>query len=96
MQNQCGCIENKSITDHLFTIQALLDYNMCINNDTLIILVNAETCFDKLWLEDACSELSEICHPVAAIQLLREMNQRDIATNETTLESTIRIILKTL
>ena len=64
-------------------IQAIIDHTVCINNDTIIILADAEKCFDKMWLKDTFNELFIIGLSVAEIKLLKRMHRRAIATIET-------------
>ena len=62
--------------DNLFTLQAIIDDNKNNKKDTYVLLADAKKCFDRLWLNDACNELSKIGFPEGKIELLIKMNSK--------------------
>ena len=60
--------------DHLFVVQSVIDYYKYIQRDLYIITVDAEKCFDKLWLEDTLNELYKIGVDVPEVDLIKDMN----------------------
>ena len=97
-EHQNGSMEKRSIDDNLFTLKAIIDYNKNHKKDTYILFADAETCFDRLWLNDACNELSKIGFPEEEVEFIRKMNSEAIVaidtpvgyTNEITLHNIIK------
>ena len=69
--------------DNLFVFQAAIDYYRYIGRDLFTIIIDAEKCFDKLWLEDCFNELYKKGMNAAELQIIRKMNQKTEVTVET-------------
>ena len=76
-EHQNGSMEKRSIYDNLFRLQAIIDYKKNYKKDTYILFADAEKCFDRLWLNDACIELSKSWFP-EEVKLIRKMNSKAI------------------
>ena len=91
---QCGSMKNRGTADHLFTLQAIIDYNRYIGGNFFIIFADAEKCFDKLWLNDACNELFKIGVPPEEIELIQNMNTNANIYIDTAVGMTEKIQIK--
>ena len=56
-------MEKRSAYDNLSTLQAIIDDNKNHKKNTYILSADTEKCFDKMRLNDACNELSNIGFP---------------------------------
>ena len=45
---QCGGVKNRSTSDHVLTLNAVVDYNRFLNTSTYVFFGDAVKCFDKL------------------------------------------------
>ena len=95
-EHQNGSMEKRSIYDNLFTLQAIIDDNEDHKKDTLILFADAEKCFDRLWLNDACNKLNKILF--LEVELIRKMDSKAIVAIDTpvgcTDEGTLHNIVK--
>ena len=80
---QSGGRKEHSTIDNLFIVQAAIDYYRYIEQDLYIIVIDAEKCFDKLWLDDCCNELYQKGVNAAELQIIRMMNQNSEVIIET-------------
>ena len=71
---QCGARKRRSTLDHLFVLQAAIDYHRYIGTDMYVLFGDAEKCFDKLWLDDCLNEVYMINVNLAEISLIEKMN----------------------
>ena len=51
---QCGSLKKRSTIDNLFVLHGAIDYHRFLKKDLFIAFIDAEKCFDKLWLDDVC------------------------------------------
>ena len=54
---QCGGKKNRSSSDNLFMLNSIIQYFKIKKENLYILFTDLKKCFDKLWLEDAISEL---------------------------------------
>ena len=80
---QSGGRKEHSTIDNLFIFQAAIDYYRYIEQDLYLIVIDAEKCFDKLWLDDCCNELYQKGMNAAELQIIRMMNQNSEVVIET-------------
>ena len=71
-QYQNGGRQNRSTIDNIFIIRAMIDYYRYIQQDLYIVIADAEKCFDKLWLEDACCELHKCGIEASEVELIKK------------------------
>ena len=71
---QCGGKKGRSYTDHLFTLYRLIEYNMYLKQDFYTIFLDAEKCFDKLWLRSCLVSLWESGMAPEYIEVIKDMN----------------------
>ena len=84
--------ENKrSIYDKLLTLQTIIDDNKNHKKDTYILIADAEKCLDRLWLDDACNEISEI--RFTEVELIIKVNSKAIVAIDTPVGYTNKITL---
>ena len=74
-ESQCGGRKNRGVQDHLFTVYRAIEYNQYVGQETNLIFLDAEKCFDKLWLKDCLIELWMKGMPPEEIVILYEMNK---------------------
>ena len=79
---QCGGRKEKSIIDHIMTLNAVIDYNKYINTETYILFADAYKCFDKLNLKDCINDYYNIVGSKEAIRIY-EMNKKGKAVIKT-------------
>ena len=89
-RHQCGGISGRSVTDHLMTLKAVIDYNTNLGVPTYIWFGDAVKCFDKLSLEDCTKELGRMVGWDEAV-LIYEMNKYGRAVIETPIGRTEEI-----
>ena len=95
---QCGGIKHRSITDHVFTIMAIIERNKYLGRNTYLTFADAVKCFDKLWLQDGLTELWKKGTPPADVAMVYQMNKKARAvvdcpagkTKEIHLENVVR------
>ena len=87
---QCGGMKGRSITDHLITLNAVIDYNKYLGMPTFIWFGDAVKCFDKLNLEDCTKELGKIVGWTEAA-LIYELNKKGRAIVDTPVGKTREI-----
>eukprot|EP00112_Aurelia_sp_Birch-Aquarium-sp1_P022626 Seg6436.2 transcript_id=Seg6436.2/GoldUCD/mRNA.D3Y31 product="Transposon TX1 putative 149 kDa protein" protein_id=Seg6436.2/GoldUCD/D3Y31 len=80
---QCGSLKKRSTIDNLFVLQGAIDYQRYLKKDLFIGFIDAEKCFDKLWLDDVCSEIYKIGFKPEEVEFLRNLNTNITATIET-------------
>ncbi len=80
---QCGGMENRSTIDNLLILQGTIDYHRYIGQNLHILSVDAEKCFDKLWLDDVCNEMYALGITAAEVDILHKMNSDNIAYVDT-------------
>ena len=80
---QCGSLKKRSMIDNLFVLQGAIDYHRFLKKDLFIAFIDAEKCFDKLWLDDVCSEIYKIGFKPEEVEFLRNLNTNITATIET-------------
>ncbi len=81
--------------DNLFVVQELIDYYKYMKSDLYIVTVDAEKCFDKLWLADTINELYKMDIDMTEINLIKEMNSNIKAIVRTPHGDTEPITIKT-
>lgn len=64
---QCGGMSGKSPTDHILTLNAIIDYNKYMGRNTYIWFGDAVKCFDLLDLKDCTNELGKLVGPSEAM-----------------------------
>lgn len=79
---QCGSLKKRSTIDNLFVLQGAIDYHRYLKKDLFIGFIDAEKCFDKLWLDDVCSEIYKIGFKPEEVEFLRNLNTNITATIE--------------
>ena len=52
-----GARKHRSTTDHLFTIQAIIDYYRYLKKSVHLLFLDLEKAFDKLWLTDTLIDI---------------------------------------
>ena len=57
---QCVGRKNRSLLDHVIILNAIIEKQRSEKKPTYIFSVDAEKCFDKLWLEDGLLELHKL------------------------------------
>ena len=80
---QNGALEKMGTRDNIMVVQAVIDYNKNMEGELFLLIADAETCFDKLLLEDCGNELYRIGFPVNEIEAIEEMNRNITAEIET-------------
>ena len=80
---QCGSLKKRSAIDNLFVLQGAIDYHRFLKKDLFIAFIDAEKCFDKLWLDDVCSEMYKIGFKPEEVVFLRSLNTNITVTIET-------------
>ena len=90
---QCGGIEGRSITDHLLTLNAVIDYNKHLGAPTYVWFGDAVKCFDRLNLADCVKELGRMTGWEEAA-LIYDMNKKGKAIIETPVGTTREIEIK--
>ena len=58
-ESQCGGKKERGVSDQLFIVYRLIEYNKAIGSGTSVVFVDAEKCFDNLWLKDCLISLWE-------------------------------------
>jgi len=90
---QCGGLKNRGITDHLFTLNAAIDFHIYNKKELYLLFADTEKCFDKLWLQDCIIDLIELNFPPAEANLIYSMNKQAKAIIETPFGKTEPITL---
>ena len=72
---QSGGQTRRSTVDNWIVLGAVIDNNKRIGKETYIIFVDAEKCFDKLWLKDTLVDLHEAGLRERETNIIYEMNK---------------------
>ena len=75
-ESQCGGRKKRSTTDQLFIMYRIIEYNKHIGDETYVTFVDAEKCFDKLWLKDCLISLWEKGMKATDIRMIYMMNKK--------------------
>ena len=99
---QCGGQQNRSTIDHIMTLMAIADRQRYLKKKTYCVFVDAEKCFDKLWLKDCIIEIIKAGHNVNDAMMVYKLNKQaeviietpvgqseEIQINETVRQDTI-------
>lgn len=70
---QCGSRPGRGVSDHLFTLRAVIDEYRYYKRNLYIFYGDLEKCFDKLWLEDTINELWKSNMPANEVKIIHEM-----------------------
>ena len=58
-KHQNGGRKQRSTKDNWLALMSVIDKNKEVKRDTVLVFVDAEKCFDKLWLEDCIIDIAE-------------------------------------
>ena len=93
---QCGGRKRRGPIDHIFTVKSIIDYQKRHNKNTYLLFLDAEKCFDKLWLKDCIVDLKEAGVPSLESLILYKMNENISATIMTPVGQTEKVELKNI
>ena len=74
--------------DHIFTAKAIIDYQKYKGVNTYLLFLDAEKCFDKLWLKDCIVDICEAGVPPTEANVIYEMNKNATAIINTPIGET--------
>lgn len=72
---QSGGKKGMSTSDNWIILMAIMDNNRRLKKNTYILMVDAEKCFDKLWLQDCLIDMRDAGMREKEIKLIYEMNK---------------------
>ena len=93
-ESQCGGKKKRGISDLLFTMYRLIEHNRYLGDETNIVFIDAEKCFDKLWLKDCLISLWEKGMNASDVALLYQLNKKAEGCVETPVGITESFVLQ--
>ena len=75
-ESQCGGKKKRGTSDQLFTMYRILEFNQYIGDEINVVFVDAEKCFDKLWLKSCLISLWEKGMKASEVKMLYLMNRK--------------------
>ena len=73
-----GARKHRSTTDHLFTIQAIIDYYRYLKKSVHLLFLDLEKAFDKLWLTDTLIDIYKSGVSGKSLKNLYKLNKKSI------------------
>ena len=80
---QCGGQKNRSTIDHVMTRMAIIDKQKFLNKKTYLVFLDAEKCFDKLWLKACVIEMWKAGHCIQDSAMVYKLNKEANVVIET-------------
>ena len=94
MQN--GGKRRRAPIDNQMMVWSIVERNKYLHQDTYLVFIDMEKCFDKIWLEDGIIELWKDGTDVKDAVVGKKMNETSIATVRTPVGETKAIELKNI
>jgi hypothetical protein len=80
---QTGGVKNRCGVDNVMTATAIIERSKFLNKNTVLVLTDAEKCFDKIWLEDGITELWRCGTDTRDCTMIKKLNEK------------VRVVVKT-
>ncbi len=94
MQN--GGKRRRAPIDNQMMVWSIVERNKYLHQDTYLVFIDMEKCFDKIWLDDGIIELWKEGTDVKDAVVVKKMNETSIATVRTPVGETKAIELKNI